>query len=69
MRYAVKLKHDAADYSGEYVTLYFVNGKYEGDIDRPDVLEYLQNKGHEVKEIRNTDEKTSVRKTSKKKEG
>lgn len=68
MRYAVQLKHDAADFSGEYVTLYFVNGKYEGDIDRPDVLEYLKNKGHEVKEI-NTDEKTSARRTSRKKEG
>lgn len=68
MRYVVELKKDAANYSGRYVTLVFVNGKYEGDIDRPDVLEYLKNKGHEVKEI-NTDEKTSARRTSRKKEG
>lgn len=66
MRYAVQLKKDAANYSGRYVTLVFVNGKHEGDINRPDVVDYLIKTGHQVNKI--TDESTSVsKKTSRKK--
>jgi hypothetical protein len=65
MRYAVQLKKDATNYSGKYVTLIFVNGKYEGDI-RPDVIQYLKKVGHEVLPIVDTPP-TEIKKTSKKK--
>ena len=64
MRYAVTLKKDAVNYSGKYVTLVFVNGKYEGDI-RPDIVQYLKKAGHEVSPIVDTPAET--KKTSKKK--
>lgn len=65
MRYAVQLKKDAVNYSGKYVTLIFVNGKYEGDI-RTDVVQYLKNAGHEVLPIVDTPA-PEIKKTSKKK--
>ena len=65
MRYAVELKKDAVNYSGKYVTLVFVNGKYEGDI-KPDIVQYLKSAGHEVKEIVDTPA-PEIKKTSKKK--
>ena len=64
MRYAVELKKDAVNYSGKYVTLVFVNGKYEGDI-RPDIVQYLKSAGHDVKEI--VDTPAPEKKTSRKK--
>lgn len=65
MRYIVNLRGDASNYSGKYVTLIFVNGKYEGEITRPDVLKYLKSAGHTV---RPAEDSTSAKKTSKKKE-
>lgn len=66
MRYIVNLTGDASNYSGRYVTLVFVNGKYEGEITRPDVLRYLKSAGHTV---RPAEESTSApKKASKKKE-
>lgn len=64
MRYAVQLKKDAVNYSGKYVTLIFVNGKFEGDI-RLDVVQYLKKAGHEVLPI--VDTPAENKKTSKKK--
>lgn len=64
MRYTVALKNDAVNYSGKYVTLVFVNGKYEGDI-KPDIVQYLKSAGHDVKEI--VDTPATEKKTSKKK--
>lgn len=66
MRYVVNLEKDAKNFSGRYVTLIFVNGKYEGEITRPDVIKYLKSAGHTV---RPAEESTSApKKTSKKKE-
>ena len=67
MRYIVNLVGDASNYLGKYVTLIFLNGKFEGEITRPDVLKYLKSAGHTV---RPAEESTSAptKKTSKKKE-
>ena len=65
MRYAVELKKDAVNFSGKYVTLVFVNGKYEGDI-KPDIVQYLKSAGHDVKDIVDTPP-VENKKTSKKK--
>lgn len=64
MRYTVALKNDAVNYSGKYVTLIFLNGKYEGDI-KPDIVQYLKSVGHDVKEI--VDTPAPEKKTSRKK--
>lgn len=66
MRYVVNLEKDAKNFSGKYVTLIFCNGKYEGEITKPDVIKYLKSAGHTV---RPAEESTSApKKASKKKE-
>lgn len=67
MRYTVALKKDAVNYSGKYVTLVFVNGKYEGDI-KPDIVQYLKSVGHDVQEIVDTPAPAEKKTSRKKKE-